>query len=87
MIFGELMQEQKEELFPHDLKTALKYSEMGYLVSHYYLSEGSDLLENPTQIINFITNSKKETANTGAYNMLWSILPKHKSRLYNTKKQ
>lgn len=77
---------KKEELFPHDLKTALKYSEMGYLVSHYYLEEDNHLLENPSQILNFIGESKKKTANTDAYNMFWSIIPKHNSSLYKTKK-
>lgn len=75
---------RKEELFPHDLKTALKYSEKGYLVSHFYMEEEDILLENPTQIINFITESKKKTCNTEAYNMFWVVIPKHKSHLYNT---
>lgn len=68
---------KKEELYPHDLKTALKYSEQGYLVSHYYLKDSDYYLENPTQIINFITKSIKKTFNSEAYNMLWSIIPKN----------
>lgn len=68
------MDVKKEELFPHDLKTALKYSELGYKVSHFY-SEGNTLLENPTQIINFIVESRNKTFNTEAYNMLWAIIP------------
>ena len=80
------MQIKKEELFPHDLKTAIKYSELGYLVSHYYLEESESLLENPTQIIQFITESKAKTCNTEAYNMLWAIIPKHKSQFYTTVK-
>lgn len=75
---------EKEVLFPHDLKTALKYSEQGYLVSHFYLDEDAVLLENPTQIINFISESKKKTANAEAYNMFWSVIPRHRSNLHDT---
>ena len=68
------MKAKNIELYPHDLKTALKYTEMGYKVTHLH-RENDRYLENPTQIIKFITESIKKTANTEIYNMYWAIIP------------